>query len=606
MPPDQIFVCLVVLATVVAFVWDKWPPDLVSMGALFLLVAVPFNGHPILLPPSKADQLAILGAIFGNNAVLTVTFMFIVGAAVERTGLVDTFGQWFHRIAGGSERRALLSLGLIVVPASGFLNNTTVVVVMLPMIMGLCRQTGISPSRLLIPLSYFAIAGGICTIIGTSTNLVSNGIMQQKGLAPFSMFDITPLGVCLALIVLVYLMAFGKRLLPERACLATLVAGDEGREYLTAAIVSTDSPLVGRLFTETPLARMRMMRVIEVRRAGTRLETPLSSLRFEAGDRLILSSHLSGMAGLNDIQGIELAARSELGLSYVRTEKAVLTEAMLGPNSRFIGSTLKELLLRQHFGVLILAVHRHGTNLRQQFEETPLEIGDTLLLEGTSERLQQIFEERDVINLSQPKPAQERRLDRSWLALTALGLVVLLGAVDVMPFEWVALASALLVTLGRCLRREEIYEAVEWPVITMILGTLALGVAMDRSGAAQTLVRGMLHLLQGWPPEAILSAVLLATILLTELLGNNAVAALLTPLAIQIGLDLGIDPRPFALAVMVGASIGFAIPTGYQTHMLVFSSGGYRFGDFARAGMPLDLLLWVAGSFLIPLFWPLH
>ena len=606
MPPDQIFVCLLVLATVAAFVWDRIPADLVSMAALFLLLVVPFDGHSILIPESKDDQNAILGSIFGNNAILTVTFMFIVGAAVERTGLMDRFGAIFARLAGDTEQRALLALGLIVVPASAFLNNTTVVVVMLPMLMSLCRQTGLAPSRLLIPLSYFAIMGGVCTIIGTSTNLVSNGVMEGKGMTPFTMFEITTLGVCLSFVTLAYLYLFGKRLLPDRPCLATLIASEEGREYLTAAIVSSDSPLAGRLFTETPLARMRSMRIIEVRRAGTRLDCPLSELRFEPGDRLILSSHLSGVVGLNDVQGIEIAARSELGLSYVQTEKAILTEAMLTTSSRFVGFTLRELLVRQHFGVLILAVHRHGVNLRETYEDTPLEVGDTLLVEGTRERLQQMFEERGIVNLSQPKPVTPKGPDRSWVALAALALVVGLGSVDVIPFQWVALGAALLVTLGRCLRGDEIYKAVEWQVITMILGTLALGVALDRTGAAATIVRGLVGILEGWPPQAILAVVLGITIVCTEMLGNNAVAALLTPIAIQLGTNLGIDPRPFVVAVMIGASIGFALPTGYQTHMLVFSSGGYRFGDFCRVGAPLDALLWIAGSLLIPLLWPLR
>jgi di/tricarboxylate transporter len=603
MPPDQLFVCLLTLATVGLFMWEKVPAEIVSMGALFLLLVVPFDGQAILAPPGKTDQLAILGGIFGNNAILTVIFMFIVGAAVERTGLVEVLGHQFERVAGRGPTRILLVLGLLTVGISGFLNNTTVVVVFMPMIIGLCKRTEQAPSRFLIPLSYFAIAGGMCTMIGTSTNLVVNGIVKQKGLEPFAMFDVAPLGIIFAIATIGFMLLFSRKLLPDRASLAAMINPDDGREFLTAAIVSTSSPLVGKLLIETPLAKTRNSRVIEVRRNGNRVDTPLNEIRFEPGDRVILKSQLSGVVGINDLEGLDIAAKSELGLSYVQTEKAVLMEGMLGPHSNLVGRSLSELNFRQQYGLLILALHRQGENLRENFEKVRLEVGDTLLLEGSSERMKQLFAEKDFINLSQPK-AEDFRQKRAWVAMLALLLVVVLGAMDnVMPFEWVALGAALLVTLGGCLEKEEIFHAVDWGIITMILGTLGLGLAMDKTGAAKTIVHGLIGVVGHWDKRLILSVVLLFTIVLTELLGNNAVAALLTPLAIELGHNLGCDPRPFIVAVMMGASIGFAIPTGYQTHMLVYGAGGYRFSDFCRAGIPMDLVMWIAGSIAIPLLW---
>ena len=610
MPPDQIFVCLLVLATVAMFIWEKLAPDVVSMAALFLLLVVPFNGHPILSPTDRSVQTAILGSIFGNNAILTVAFMFIVGAAVDRTGLVEVLGHWFERIAGGGGRRTLLALGLLSITISAFLNNTTVVVVFIPMILGLCRRQQLVPSQYLIPLSYFAIAGGMCTIIGTSTNLVVNGIVKQKSLPAFSMFEITPVGVVLSAGVLIAIVLFGKRMLPVRPSLAVLIDSESSHEFLLAAIVGADSPLVNHKLTDTPLAGMKRFRLIEVRRSGNRVETALNELVFEAGDRVILKCHLSGVKGKSDVEAAEASVKSELGLTFVHTEKAMLMEGMIGPHSTLVGRSLVEINFRQQFGVLIVALHREGENQRANFERIRLEVGDTLLLEGSKERMTELFASGDFINLSEvkpkPKPQSQTpgyRANRSWAALTALIAVVVLGAFDFIPFEWVALGAAIFVVACGCLKKDEVYAAIDWPIIVMILGTLGLGVAMDKTGAAKTIVHGLMSLIGTWDKRLIISAVLLLSIILTELLSNNAVAALLTPLAIQFGADLDCDPRPFIVAVMMGASIGFAIPAGYQTHMLVYSAGGYKFSDFFRIGIIMDLLCWVLGSLTIPLIW---
>lgn len=587
------------------FIWEKVSPDIVSMAALFLLLVVPFDGHAILIPADKAARSEIMASIFGNNAILTVAFMFIVGASLERTGLAESFGRRFERIAGHNEWQAMLALAAVTIGLHFFINNTTVVLVFIPVVLGLCRRTGMIPSRFLIPLSYFAIAGGLLTMVGTSTNMVVNGVVAQKGLRPFTLFEITGVGSTIAAGTVIYLLFIGRKLLPKRACLATLIDSEAEREFLTAAIVSDNSPMVGKLLSETPLFKRRDLRVIEIRRSGNRVDLPLNEVRFEPGDRVIMKSQLSGVKGLNDVDGIDVSVKSQLGLSYVQTERAVLMEGMLGPKSKLVGRTLRDVAFRQQFGVIILAVHRQGENLRQSFETMKLEVGDTLLFEGSAERMKDMFRDSDILNLSGAKENRPRyRRSRAWVALVALAAVMILGSKSFVPFEWIALGAALLVTVGGCLDSEEIYQAIDWRILIMILGTLGLGEALDRTGAAQTIVHGLMSVIGGWDKRLILSAVLLMTIIFTELLSNNAVAALLTPLAIQLGHDLGVDPRPFIVAVMIGASIGFAIPAGYQTHMMVYSSGGYRFSDFIRVGVPLDLVCWVIGSFSIPLFFP--
>jgi di/tricarboxylate transporter len=603
MPADQIFVCALALVTLALFVWERFPLDLVAIGVLLVLFVVPFDGHAILRPAGEAKQAEILGKIFANSGLLTVAFMFVLGAAIERTGMIEVLGQWFMRVAGTGPRRILLILGCLAIPASGFLNNTTVVVVFLPLVISICRKLQLPPSRFLIPLSYFAIAGGMCTMIGTSTNIIVNGKLKDAGLPEFRMFDITGIGLLLAVIIMAFMLTLGRKLLPDRVSLAALLDEEDGREFLTAAIVSGDSPLLGKLITETPLAKNRAMRVIEVRRSGNRVDQPLNEIRFEAGDRIIMKSHVSGVVDLDAVKGIEMAAKSEFGLAYAKTEKAVLMEGMVGPHSRFVGRTLRQLNFRHQFGVLILAVHRHGENLRENFENVRLEFGDTLLLEGSPERMRELFQERNLVNISSPKQSTVRR-GRAWLAGLALVFIVVMGAVDIMPFQWVALTAALGVTLGGCLKPEEAYEAVDWRILCMLMGTLALSVAMDVTNADEWIVHNLLGFARGWDLRIMVSLVLLVSIVLNELLSNNAVAALLTPLAITLAADLGADYHPFVMAVMLGSSIGFAVPAGYQTHMLVYGAGGYRFSDFFRAGLPLDIVLWIAGSLLIPVFWP--
>lgn len=601
MTPDQIYVCVLVVLALGFFIWEKIPPDIVALVVLALLFLVPVGGKPVLAsrgPEAAAD----LGAVFGNPALLTVLFMFVLGAAMEATGLIGRMGQWFEARVGGSERRVLPLLALLTVTLSAFLNNTTVVVVFVPMVIGLCRRMQIAPSRYLMPLSYLAIAGGMCTLIGTSTNLVANGVATAKGLQGFSMFEVTPLGLCFAAITTLYLAVGGRRLLPDRVSLAALIDEEDGREFLTAAIVPEDSAWVGCTIVDTPLAARRDLRVIEVRRAGNRVETPLNEMRFQAGDRIVLKSHLAGVLGIDVVPGLERVARSEFGLAFPKVEKAALMEGMVGPRSAFIGHSVRALNIRQHFGVLILAVHRQGVNLRQNFEDLRLEFGDTLLLEGGRERLQELFAGRDLINLTAPGLPRQRA-GRRWAAIAGMLGVVVFGSLDLVPFEWVALTAALFVIVTRCVEPDEAYQSIEWRVLAMIAGTLALGTGMDRTGAAQVLVTGLVAHLGDWPPSAVLPVLLLVTVVATELLSNNAVAALFAPLAIELAHALGVDPRPFVVAVMAGASIGFAMPTGYQTHMLVYGPGGYRFRDFVRVGLPLDILLWIAGSLLIPVFW---
>jgi len=598
---EVFFVLAVLLFAVVSFVWERLPVDVTAIVVFATLMLVSMVTHSERLP-----TLDGLINVFANPAPLTIGAMFIISLALEKVGAIDLMADALARLTELPMHLFLVVMIGSVAFVSAFMNNTPVVVVLMPVVIGLARKMDQPASKFLIPLSYASIFGGVCTLMGTSTNILMSGILVEHGMKPLGMFELASVGLPLLLAAGAFLVLLGPKLLPVRETLTAILSEEERREFITEAYVRVGSHLIGQSFKTSELKKTRGLKLLEIIRDGGALTGNIHEAQLREGDRLVLACRPSGIASAQ-ASGVDLIHEKGLDLEQIAAHQGAIVEGVIGPLSTITGKTIREINFRQRYRMIILAVHRHGRNVRERLETLPLDFGDTLLMMGTDQAIENLRSSDDVILLDR-KPLPAKNL-RPWLPLVVGLVVAMIAAVSLIQLPIVAgsiAVVAVLLVLG-IIQPKEAYAAVEWRILILIYGMLALGTALEVCGATQMGASQIVALTSTvpphWQPFVMLAILYFVSSLCTELLSNNATVVLMAPVALTIAATLGLDPRPFAIAVCVASSASFATPIGYQTNTYVYSVGGYRFSDFARVGVPLNLLYFVVSVVIIPLFW---
>ncbi len=580
----EITICLSLLAIMfLLFIIEPIPVEVTALSVTVLMI---ISG----ILPSQEFLL-----VLSNPAPWTIMAMFVLSGALVRTGVLNKMGEF---ISDNSEKRPALViglLGLITLVGSAFINNTPVVVILIPLVIKLAGDLNSPASRYLIPLSYLAIMGGMLTLIGTSTNLLIDGVAQSYALEPFGMFEITPVALALAVVGICYLFFFSRLLLPDRNSLTEILSNQDSKSFLTEVVIPKESPLINQKLSSTNIFTREGMKIVDLIRDEKSMDIEANNFLLEQGDRVVLRSEMGELMGLKENNDLMM-------VDTLNSKQTITMETLIPPGCTLVGKSLDQLNLRRRFGVYALAIHRRNRDLGKKLEKILLRVGDTLLIEGASKDIKRFAAEVDLALLAEPNVRAYRRKHAPLVISVLVGLV-LFTVLGLAPLFIVALASVTFVLCTKCIDIEEVYELIDGKILVLIFSLLAIGRSIELSGALTSFMELINPYLYLAPIPVLLWLLYLFTSILTEMVSNNAVAVVITPVAISIASSLGLDARPFVMVIMIAASASFATPIGYQTNTMVYGPGAYKFTDFLRIGVPLNLIFGILTALLISFFY---
>ena len=614
------FVFLVILAALILFATEPVPVDITAIGVLVALLLVePLSAtaadlgllaDPLVVLSDPAEGLSVTDnglSGFASSATLTVLAMFILSEGVQRTGVVQILGSKIAAITRDSESRQLGAIIGVVSPISGFINNTAAVAILLPMVTDLAHEGKTSPSKLLIPLSYASMFGGMLTLIGTSTNILASELSGRLIGRTFTMFEFTQLGVVVSIVGTIYLLTIGRWLTPARIPVAEdLTEEFELGEYLTEVVVREDSPMVGETVREALRDTEFDVDLVQLIRGDRVFTEPLDPKTIRAGDVFAVRTDRDTLVSLSDAEGLDLLPEVNVDEAELEqaNERENLVEVVIAPGSNLVGESLASANFRQRYDATVLALRRGQELFRQRMDDVGLRVGDTLLIQGPPDSIERLNANRDFI-VAQEVDRPDYRSAKIPVAIGIVGAVVGAAAVGILPIVVAALTGALLMVLTGCLKPTEIYDAVQWDVIFLLAGVIPLGIALENTGGADLIAGLVVGSATVLPPLGVLALMYLVTALLTNIISNNASVVLMIPVAVEAARQLGVNTFAFILAVTFAASTAFMTPVGYQTNLFVYGPGGYRFSDYLKVGTPLQLIFAVVTTLGIAAFWGL-
>ncbi len=586
------FVLLAIIVfALLSFAFQWMPLDVTALTVLGLLLV--FG----LVTPEEA----IAG--FSNPAVVTVMMMFILSHGLVESGVINRIGYRISHISGESPWRATITLLVVSGVLSAFINNTAAVAIFMPLAMMLARHFKFSPSRILIPLSYVSIAGGTCTLIGTSTNLLVSSLAVEAGMEPFGIFELTAFGGILFVVALVYNVLVPMRTLPPRAASDSLTNKYSMGPYLTELRVPSTSPLVASTVLDKGISERFNLNVLEIIRGRQKISQDIRNTELQAEDVLLVRGAMEDIVALRGHYGLLLLSDTKLEDASLTDSTNVLAEMQVAPQSQLAGRTLREIDFRKRYGCFVLALNRTGDLIRDKVAFIPLQPWDILLTFGPRSRIEGLGQQDDFLPIGE-LDLKIRLTPRWWVAVAVIPTVVLLAAFGVFGILKAAILGVVVLLVTRSLTIQQAYRSINWTVIFLLAAILPLGVAMVKTGLAATLGEQIVRIGGPLGPTGVLAAIVITTALLTETVSNNSAAVLMVPIALYTAEALGVDGRPMVMAVTFAASMSFMTPIGYQTNTMVYGPGAYRFSDYLRAGAPLALAGWIMAVLLIPLIWP--